>query len=154
MTEKPLSLPAAEGSASKGAGEGGAGGQTVDGHHRRLQTGTNSERGDATFAGRQDGDVDAFFFLLFCSDLLSADEPSGEAAGRPRRGAGCSQGARETRPTDVLSSLYLFSLPPSSLDLLLWDSTLLRHSSISTPKKLIIKLHLKPPLILHLLRAQ
>lgn len=112
MTEKPLSLPAAEGSASKGAGEGGAGGQTVDGHHRRLQTGMNSERG-ATFAGRQDGDVDAFFFLLFCSDLLSADEPSGEAAGRPRRGAGCSQGSFFSLPllfTAVKSRLALVGL--------------------------------------------
>lgn len=56
----------------------------------------------------------------------------------------------------LLTSFLLFtsSLPPSSLDLLLWDSALLRHSSTPIPKKLIIKLHLKPPLILHLLRAQ
>lgn len=39
----PRPVPTAEGSAAQRAGEGRAGGQKVDGHHLRLQTGTDDE---------------------------------------------------------------------------------------------------------------
>lgn len=51
----PVLYPTAEGSAAQRAGEGRAGGQKVDGHHLRLQTGTDDEDEEKEFTTLPEG---------------------------------------------------------------------------------------------------
>lgn len=56
----PRLVPTAEGSAAQRAGEGRAGGQKVDGHHLRLQTGTDDEDEEKEKGEKKEG---LFFFV-------------------------------------------------------------------------------------------
>lgn len=56
----PRPVPTAEGSAAQRAGEGRAGGQKVDGHHLRLQTGTDDEDEE-----EEEEEKEGLFFVLF-----------------------------------------------------------------------------------------